>query len=99
MSSLTISMDDILEKPVLNETSLTNHYDFELLWDEKKSGEGVPIELTRALRERLGLELEPVKRVVELLEVTVSNRKADRSVDDGLKRSSTLLNAKLIDAQ
>ena len=73
------SLEEILKKPVINETSLTNRYDFQLLWNEKKSGETDPIELTRALREQLGLELAPAVRAVEFLVVTVANLQADQS--------------------
>jgi uncharacterized protein (TIGR03435 family) len=79
MRSLASSLEDILAKPVFDETGLTNSYDFQLLWAEKTSGETDPVELTQALREQLGLELAPAKRAVELLEVTAANLRADRS--------------------
>jgi uncharacterized protein (TIGR03435 family) len=79
MNSLASSLEDILGRPVLDETGLTNRYDFQLLWDEKKSGEAESIELTQALHEQLGLELAPAKKAVELLEVTVASRSGDRA--------------------
>jgi uncharacterized protein (TIGR03435 family) len=71
ISSLAWSLEDILEKPVINETGLTNHYDFQLLWNEKESGKTDSKELTSALHEQLGLELQPATRAVDVLVVTV----------------------------
>ena len=79
MSSLARSLEDILKKPVINETGLTNGYDFQLLWNEKDSEETDPVELTRALHEQLGLELAPTVRAVDLLVVTVADRQASQS--------------------
>src|SRR5262245_50070515 len=73
INSLARSLEEMLNKPVLNETGLTNSYDFQLLWDETKSSGADPGELTRALHEQLGLSLAPAKRTVELLVVTVAN--------------------------
>jgi uncharacterized protein (TIGR03435 family) len=67
INSLAGSLEEMLNKPVLNETGLTNAYDFQLLWDETKSGPADPVELTRALHEQLGLNLAPAKKTVELL--------------------------------
>ena len=78
MSSLARCLEEILEKPVINETSLTNSYDFQLLWNEKKTGEADPADLTRALHEQLGLELSPAMKPVEVLVVTVANRQAGK---------------------
>ena len=76
MSSLGLSLEEILKKPVINETGLENGYDFQLLWNEKKSGETDAPELTKALHEQLGLELVPAMRPVDLLVVTVAGRPA-----------------------
>ena len=79
MSSLAWGLEEILKKPVINETGLTNGYDFQLLWNEKDSEETDPVELTRALHEQLGLELAPAVRAVDLLVVTVADRQASQS--------------------
>jgi len=79
LSSLARCLEDILGKPVINETSGTNGYDFQLLWDERSSGEVDPGDLTRALHEQLGLELAPAKRAVEVLVLTAVNRRAAQS--------------------
>ena len=72
MSSLALSLEEILKKPVINETGLENGYDFQLLWNEKKSDETDAAELTKALHEQLGLELVRAMRPVDLLLVTVA---------------------------
>jgi uncharacterized protein (TIGR03435 family) len=79
MSSLAWSLEAILKKPVIDETNLTNRYDFQLLWNENESGETDPKELRRALHEQLGLELEPARRAVDVLVVTVANREEGQS--------------------
>jgi uncharacterized protein (TIGR03435 family) len=73
MSLLALCLEEILEKPVINETSLTNCYDFQLLWNEKESRDAETIELTRALHEQLGLKLESAIRPVEFLAVAYSS--------------------------
>jgi uncharacterized protein (TIGR03435 family) len=74
LSSLARCLEEILRKPVINETSGTNCYDFQLLWDEESPGEVDPGHLTRALHEQLGLELAPAKRAVEVLVLAAANR-------------------------
>jgi uncharacterized protein (TIGR03435 family) len=48
LSSFARCLEEILGKPVINETSGTNRYDFPLLWDEKKPSEVDTADLTRA---------------------------------------------------
>ena len=79
LSSLARCLEDILGKPVINETGSTNCYDFQLLWDEKSPGEVDPVDLTRALHEQLGLELAPAKRAVEVLVLAAANRQPVQS--------------------
>jgi len=85
MSSLAWSLEEILGKPVINETGLTNSYDFQILWNETKSGETDPKELAGALHEQLGLELQPAKRAVEVLVVTAADRQTDMSTNRAAK--------------
>jgi uncharacterized protein (TIGR03435 family) len=85
MSSLARSLEGILKKPVINEASLTNYYDFQLLWNEKASGEADVKDLASALHEQLGLELEPARREIEMLVVTVADRLADLSANRATK--------------
>jgi len=79
LSSLARCLEDILGKPVINETGSTNCYDFQLLWNEKSPGQADPVDLTRALHEQLGLELAPAKRAVEVLVLAAANRRAAQS--------------------
>jgi uncharacterized protein (TIGR03435 family) len=81
ISSLAWSLEEILHKPVIDETRLTNHYDFQLLWNEKKTGETEPDELIKALHGQLGLELAPATRPVDLLVINLTNREPSQSED------------------
>ena len=69
MGSLAWGLEGILKKPVLDETTLTNRYDFHLLWDEKKTGGADQDTIIKALHGQLGLELAPARRSVEVLRV------------------------------
>jgi uncharacterized protein (TIGR03435 family) len=62
--------------PVVDETGLTNRYDFNVTWDEygKKVGNQYPnypnLEgLKQALADQLGLELVPSREPIEMLVV------------------------------
>ncbi|HKX56736.1 MAG TPA: TIGR03435 family protein [Xanthomonadales bacterium] len=78
LGSLARCLENILGKPVINETGSTNCYDFQLLWDEKNPGEVDPVDLTRSLHEQLGLELAPAKRAVEVLVLAAANRQSNQ---------------------
>ena len=68
LGSLAWSLENRLGKPVIDETGLTNHYDFEIKWtagDEQTA----PEELVRTVREQLGLELKAAKRPIDVLVV------------------------------
>jgi len=67
VSSLAGGLESSLRTPVLNETGLTNNYDFELKWTEQKEGEAKPEVIIQAVREQLGLLLTPARRPVELV--------------------------------
>ena len=81
ISVVSASTDDLardLENhfkiPVINQTGLTNSYDFKLQWNDygKKAGEDQPIHpnldgLKPALTDQLGLELVPAIAPVEML--------------------------------
>ena len=85
IGSLAWSLEEILNQPVIDETSLTNRYDFQLLWNENKSSETDSNELTKALHEQLGLELAPARRRVELLVVKVADQQAGQSENRVMK--------------
>ncbi len=63
------TLEYMLGKPVIDETGLTKHYDFELKWTVGGDERPAPGVLTRALREQLGLELTAARRPVEVLVV------------------------------
>jgi len=69
IGSLAWSLEGKLGKPVLDETGLTNHYDFELKWTDAGDEHPKPEVLVQAVHEQLGLELKPATRPVELLVV------------------------------
>jgi len=74
LGSLAWSLESLLRKPVLDETHLTNRYDFELKWEAKEREHPDAETLAGALREQLGLELTPATRTVEIV-VVDSTRK------------------------
>jgi len=53
--------------PVIDETGLTGSYDFDLHWNGRANNQNLEIE--RALKEQLGLDLVPARRSVEMLVV------------------------------
>ena len=69
LSALAWSLENRLGKPVLDETGLTNHYDFELKWAGSGDEQVASEELAQAIREQLGLELKAARRSVEILVV------------------------------
>jgi len=68
IGSLAGDLEAKLGKPVIDETGLTNHYDYDLTWTgaEEIPQPGV---LVRAVREQLGLALTAARRPVEVLVV------------------------------
>jgi uncharacterized protein (TIGR03435 family) len=69
IESIAASLEDFLGKPVVDETQLTNRYDFQLLWDETGAEDAKPGRIAAAVREQLGLEVTPAKRPIEVLVV------------------------------
>jgi len=67
LTSLAWNLEAMLGKPVVDETGLTNHYDFQLKWKQEKEEKKPAAEkLVQALRDQLGLDLTPAKRQVEV---------------------------------
>jgi uncharacterized protein (TIGR03435 family) len=75
LSSLAHSLEFQLAKPVFDDTGLTNRYDFQLKWDQQQSKKATPEMLIPALRDQLGLDLTPAKRMVEVTVVDLENPK------------------------
>jgi uncharacterized protein (TIGR03435 family) len=70
---LAWTLEDKLNKPVIDETRITRHFDISLKWDEKRIGPDSngfnatvanPEGLIRAVQEQLGLELLPARQPV-----------------------------------
>jgi len=67
LSSLSWSLENLLGKPVFDETGLTNRYDFQLKWkQDTEQRKPAPDALIQALREQLGVDLTLTKRPVEV---------------------------------
>ena len=73
ISSLLGSLEDLLKKPVLNETGLTNRYDWTLQWEAKNADRLDTDGLLKAIREQLGLGIVTAKRSVEVIVVDKTN--------------------------
>ena len=72
LSSLAWSLENLLGKPVFDETGLTNRYDFYLKWEQTtEQRKPAPDTLMQALREQLGLDLTLTKRPVEVTIVEI----------------------------
>jgi len=67
VASLASGLESSLGTPVLDETGLTNNYDFELKWTEASEGQAKPEAIVAAVRDQLGLQLSPARRAVELV--------------------------------
>jgi uncharacterized protein (TIGR03435 family) len=71
MSGLAGELTYSLDRPVLDKTGLTGRYDFQLKWtaDETKAPTdgSAPPSIFTALQDQLGLKLEPVKALADVL--------------------------------
>jgi uncharacterized protein (TIGR03435 family) len=73
MEEFALVMKFFLDRPMVDQTGLTGHYDFQLKWtfDETKAttdGSAAP-SLFTAIQEQMGLKLEPVKAATDVLVV------------------------------
>jgi uncharacterized protein (TIGR03435 family) len=67
LTGLAWSLENLLSKPVFDETGLTNRYDFQLKWKQPEGQRKPSFDtLVQALRDQLGLELTLAKRPVEV---------------------------------
>jgi uncharacterized protein (TIGR03435 family) len=62
VSSLTVALGKVLQRPVLDETGLAGEYDLRLVWGAKG-----PKELLRLLHDQLGLEVQEREETLEWL--------------------------------
>jgi uncharacterized protein (TIGR03435 family) len=69
MDDLAFSLEMSLGIPVVNQTGLTNAFDFKLSWGNYADDNPDPDALKQALTEQLGLELVPARAPVKMLVV------------------------------
>ncbi|MBU6402344.1 MAG: TIGR03435 family protein [Verrucomicrobia bacterium] len=69
IGTLAGNLEGLLQKPVLDETGLTDRYDFELNCEVKDASHPNLVAVAQAVREQLGLELTAARRPVEVLVV------------------------------
>lgn len=62
LGSLASMLEEVIGRPVVDETGIAGVYDYELGWDPQK-----PESVLSAVREQLGLELREAKRPIEFL--------------------------------
>ncbi|MDB6111686.1 MAG: hypothetical protein JWR69_3436 [Pedosphaera sp.] len=67
ISTVAAAVERSLNRPVFDETGLTNRYDISLKWDQETWDKPNPEGLRKALEDRLGLALVPDKRPVEMM--------------------------------
>lgn len=62
LDSLTSMLEEVIGRPVVDETGIEGAYDYELRWDPQR-----PESVLSAVREQLGLELREARRPIEFL--------------------------------
>jgi len=72
IDSLRGALEKVLEIPVIDETRLNGEFDVELKWNQPNPRVQVPEAVVQAVRDQLGLDLNPAKRVVEVLVVSTT---------------------------
>jgi uncharacterized protein (TIGR03435 family) len=68
LSALAEELEIAIGKPVLDETGLANHYDFDIKWEQKDYSHPNLAGMTTAVKQ-FGLDLVPVKRSIEVVVV------------------------------
>src|SRR6266498_3375302 len=76
--SLAWNLESRLKRPVIDETKLTERYDFDLKWESKDKEDPDFDTLAKAVREQLGLKLTPARRPVEVVVVEEAKKESDR---------------------
>lgn len=82
MEQLVDELSANLDRPVLNKTGLTGDYDYSLEWAPERDGRPAPEEINApsiftALREQLGLKLEPQKAAIEVLVIDSAEKPSE----------------------
>jgi len=77
LEAIVSGLTDVLKRPVVDKTDLTNFYDFSLVWDGKMQREiqsgNLDPETGKKILEEWGLGLEPDRASVEMLVVKKAN--------------------------
>jgi hypothetical protein len=73
MNGLALGLEMLFEIPVINQTALTNSFDFKFVWDEYAGGYPNLNGLKQALTDQLGLELVPGTAPIKMLVVQKAN--------------------------
>jgi uncharacterized protein (TIGR03435 family) len=77
MADLAPMLQFNTDRPIVDKTGLTGRYDFKLQWTVDQSGAGepdAPPGLFTAIQEQIGLKLEPVKAMADVLVVDTVNK-------------------------
>ncbi len=90
LGSLATALEGLLDRPVLDTTHLTNHYDFGLKWNVEEGGHPRPEIVMEALRQQLGLELVPAKRSIEVIVVNSAGNGGKALATPGRTRTHQL---------
>ena len=70
MTELATGLQDWTDRPVVNRTGLSGRYDFKLRWtsdETRTAAPDAPPGLFTAIQEQIGLKLEPVKAMADVL--------------------------------
>jgi uncharacterized protein (TIGR03435 family) len=78
MKSIASSLEEQLDKSIIDETGLTGLWSADLKWEMSESelsshSEPEPAKVIKAAREQLGLDLQPSHRTMTILEIRTSN--------------------------
>lgn len=73
IEALVKSLESLLKRPILDQTGLSNRYDWVLQWETKNSDPSGTAALQGALREQLGLGLDIAERKVDVIVVDKTN--------------------------
>lgn len=67
INALVRTIEQMIQRPIIDETGLRDRYDVSLMWGEPGQEQPGPEALKKALAEQLGLELTPDKRDSDIL--------------------------------
>jgi uncharacterized protein (TIGR03435 family) len=83
LANVVMALDAALNKPVIDETGLTNRYEIVLHWAQKAWDKSNPEGLLQVVREQLGLEVVPAKRPMEVVIIEPGKTSASAKSREG----------------